>query len=132
MHLNNVDFNNIYHYINIIKRSFKPELRQMPDELPSWLTELDEEDLQFIRRFVLASGSLKELAQAYSVSYPTVRSRLDRLIAKVRALEDPAPADPFERKVRVLVADGRLATNLAKELISAHHGARRKRKGTKS
>jgi hypothetical protein len=37
---------------------------------------------------VLASGSLTELAQAYGISYPTVRLRLDRLIAKVKVLEN--------------------------------------------
>ena len=48
---------------------------------PQWLTELTDEDLQFIRRFVLASGSLKEVAKIYGVTYPTVRSRLDRVIS---------------------------------------------------
>ncbi len=36
---------------------------------PQWLTELTDEDLQFIRRFVLASGSLKEVAKIYGVTY---------------------------------------------------------------
>jgi hypothetical protein len=92
----------------------------MPANVPSWLVELNEEDLQFVRRFVLASGSLKQMAQEYSVSYPTVRSRLDRLIAKVRAADDPQPADPLERKVRLLLADGKLTPGLAKELLQAH------------
>ena len=63
---------------------------------PEWLTVLDEDDLTFVCRFVLCSGSLKELAAEYGVSYPTVRGRLDRLIAKVRAAEDPRAADPLE------------------------------------
>ena len=50
---------------------------------PQWLTELTDEDLQFIRRFVLASGSLKEVAKIYGVTYPTVRSRLDRVISQI-------------------------------------------------
>ena len=87
---------------------------------PAWLAELDEEDRQFIKRFILASGSLKELAEIYSVSYPTVRSRLDRLIAKVKAAEDPSPQDAFERKLRILVADGKVSVGLAKELMAAH------------
>jgi hypothetical protein len=109
----------------------------MPDEIPGWLAELSDEDLQFIRRFVLASGSLKELARLYSVSYPTVRARLDRLIAKVQAVEDAQPNDPFERKIRVLVADGRLSPGLAKELMAAHktskgRSASRSQQGVKS
>ena len=43
---------------------------------------LSEEDLDFITQFVLASGSLKEMAQLHQVSYPTIRLTLDRLIAE--------------------------------------------------
>lgn len=50
------------------------------DALPSWMAGLEEEDAAFIKKFVLASGSLKEMAGLYGVSYPTVRLRLDRLI----------------------------------------------------
>jgi hypothetical protein len=47
------------------------------------LHSLDEADLDFVLRLVLASGSLKDLARAYRVSYPTIRGRLDRLIARL-------------------------------------------------
>ena len=50
----------------------------------SWLSELDTEDINFIKKFILASGSLKEIAKIYAVSYPTVRLRLDRLIQKIQ------------------------------------------------
>jgi hypothetical protein len=90
---------------------------------PAWLDGLGDEDLQFLRRFLLCSGSLKDLAAAYQVSYPTVRARLDRLIAKVRVAEDPHIDDPFERKLRLLVADARVASALAKELLQAHRSA---------
>jgi hypothetical protein len=95
---------------------------------PAWLEALEAEDVEFLRRFLLASGSLKELAGEYQVSYPTIRSRLDRLIAKVRAAEDPKISDPFVRKLRILVADGALPTALAKELLQAHRESRRGRK----
>ena len=48
--------------------------------VPVWMAELEDEDLAFIKKFILASGSLKEVASVYGVSYPTVRLRLDRLI----------------------------------------------------
>ncbi|MGE3409718.1 MAG: DUF2089 family protein, partial [Pirellulales bacterium] len=56
---------------------------------PGWVDCLNDEDWRFLRRFLLSSGSLKALAEEYGVSYPTVRGRLDRLIAKVQAVEDP-------------------------------------------
>lgn len=93
-----------------------------------WLAALDEEDLHFLRRFLLTSGSLKALAEEYGVSYPTLRSRLDRLIAKARAAEDPKISDPFERRLRILVADGRIPVGLAKELLAAHRAAAGRRK----
>ena len=88
--------------------------------LPAWLEALDEEDVQFLRRFVLSSGSLKALCEEYDVSYPTLRSRLDRLIAKVKAVEDPRAGDAFERRLRVLAADGKISVPVARDLLKAY------------
>ncbi|MBN2310405.1 MAG: DUF2089 family protein [Candidatus Hydrogenedentes bacterium] len=88
--------------------------------LPRWVESLNEEDLQFARRFLLSSGSLKALAKEYGISYPTVRARLDRLIAKVRAADEPASADPFHRLVRGMMADGEVSAGTARKLIEAH------------
>jgi hypothetical protein len=92
----------------------------MKEPQPPWLEVLDEEDLQFLKRFVLSSGSLKALCDEYEVSYPTLRSRLDRLIAKVQAADDPKVIDSFQRKLHVLVADGKMSAALARELWKAH------------
>jgi len=53
-------------------------------DIPSWILSLDSEDIEFIRKFIVNSGSLKSLAKEYGVSYPTVRLRLDRLIQKIK------------------------------------------------
>lgn len=95
--------------------------------MPAWLTELSPEDLQFLKRFLLSSGSLKDLAAEYQVSYPTIRGRLDRLIAKVQAAEDPRINDPFLRKLQILVADGALPQAVARELLEAHRESKRVR-----
>ena len=96
------------------------------ERLPNWLVSLEDEDWQFIHRFVLASGSLKEMAAQYSVSYPTVRSRLDRLIGKIRAAESPASRDAFERRIKVLVADGKLSVALGKDLLATYRRTTRR------
>jgi len=88
--------------------------------VPPWLAHLEDEDYQFIKRFLLASGSLKELAEGYEVSYPTIRLRLDRLLERIRAMDETPPADAFEAKVRSLVANGEMDTPLAKELLRVH------------
>lgn len=68
----------------------------------------------------MASGSLKDVAAGYGISYPTVRARLDLLIAKVRTADAAADADAFERRVRGLVADGTIASALGRELIEVY------------
>ena len=92
----------------------------MTTQLPRWLAELNEEDLHFLQRFLLVSGSLKALAQHYGVSYPTVRARLDRLIAKAKAADDPSLTDPFRRQLQLFLADGRLEAEVARELLAAY------------
>ena len=49
-------------------------------KIPIWMENLEDEDISFIKNFVLKSGSLKDIAEVYEVTYPTVRLRLDRLI----------------------------------------------------
>ena len=53
----------------------------------SVLARLSPEQQQFIVEFVRASGSLKEMARQFKVSYPTVRNRLDELIMQIQQLE---------------------------------------------
>lgn len=92
----------------------------MEQPLPEWITALDEEDWQFLKRFLFASGSLKALADEYGISYPTVRNRLDRLIAKAQAADQPGADDGFHRRLRVLVAEGRLEAATARQLLGLH------------
>ena len=87
--------------------------------IPAWVAELEDEDLAFVKKFILASGSLKEVASLYGVSYPTVRLRLDRLIQKTR-LTESAEADPFVALVKRLAVDDRLDFSTAKLLIDAY------------
>jgi hypothetical protein len=86
----------------------------------TWLDFLSEEDLAFIKRFVLASGSLKAVAQAYGISYPTVRLRLDRLIEKIKVVDDYQTVSPFERLARAQYADGKIDVHTLKALLTAH------------
>jgi len=86
----------------------------------SWLAQLSDEDASFIKRFVLASGSLKDLAKAYGITYPTVRLRLDRLIDKVTVLDNQEIASEFERTLRAHYAEGKVSMDTLKTLLAAH------------
>ncbi len=89
------------------------------ETVPDWMAELDWEDVAFIRNFVLASGSLKEIAQEYGVTYPTVRLRLDRLIQKIRLSGDRA-ADPYVALVKRMALDEKIDFDTAKLLIAEY------------
>ena len=93
-----------------------------------WVDSLEDEDLAFIKRFILFSGSLKDLADAYNVSYPTLRLRLDRLIDKIKILDSQKIDDDFERQLRACFADGKLDSPVFKKLLSAYQT---QKKGTK-
>jgi hypothetical protein len=86
----------------------------------SWLEQLSDEDASFIKRFVLASGSLKDLAKAYGISYPTVRLRLDRLIEKIKVLDSQEIISEFERKLRARYAEGKIDMETLNALLTAH------------
>ena len=72
----------------------------MIEKIPDWMKELSEEDWQFIKRLILASGSLKEVARQYDITYPTVRIRLNRLIEKVEVLDTQQPKSKFQQKIQ--------------------------------
>ena len=63
------------------------------------LARLSAEDREFVELFVRSSGSLKSVAGKLGISYPTVRSRLDRVI---EALEQ---AEQQERDARNTILD---------------------------
>ncbi|MCK5000392.1 MAG: DUF2089 family protein [Anaerohalosphaera sp.] len=91
----------------------------MSNTTPDWVAGLSDEDFQFIKRLLLASGSLKDVASQYGISYPTVRLRLNRLIEKVRILDSDKPKTKFHKTVQLMVAEGSLDINAAKSLIKA-------------
>ena len=84
---------------------------------------LEEEEVAFIRKFILASGSLKEVAGQYGVTYPTVRLRLDRLIQKIKLTENTA-ADPYIATIKRLAMNEKLDLDTAKVLIAEYKKTR--------
>jgi len=95
-----------------------------------WVDLLSEEDLAFVKRFVLASGSLKAMAKACGITYPTVRLRLDRLIQKIEVLDSQQITSRFERLARVQYAEGKIDMGTLKLLLSAHREELEKRDET--
>lgn len=81
------------------------------------ITTLAEDDLNLIAELVLASGSLKDLAKAYGVSYPTIRGRLDGVIGRLREAVEGRTPDPVARTLADLVDRGELSSRGARLIL---------------
>lgn len=98
------------------------------EKIPQWIRSLEKEDLEFIKNFVLMSGSLKEIAKHYDVSYPTVRLRLDRLIEKIK-LYDEVENEEFIQLIKRLAIEDRIRMEDAKLIIETYQQERKKEHG---
>lgn len=90
------------------------------NNIPNWIIELEKEDLSFIKNFILSSGSLKEIAKQYEVTYPTIRLRLDRLIQKIK-LNTDEEQKPYVSLIKTLAIDEKIDIETAKILIDAYN-----------
>lgn len=88
-------------------------------DVPSWVLSLEKDEVEFIRKFVLNSGSLKHIAKNYDVSYPTVRTRLDRLIQKIE-LNEKNDNEEFISFVKHLAIEERVSLEDAKLIIEKY------------
>ncbi|WP_436646579.1 DUF2089 family protein [Lactiplantibacillus plantarum] len=82
----------------------------------NWFLTLDQADQEFVKQLVYASGSLKQLAKVYQISYPTVRMRLNKVIQKIDLIEQN-DTSTFETKIMQLVIDEKISLDLAKQII---------------
>src|ERR1700754_756245 len=67
---------------------------------PPQLAQLSVDDQVFVAAFVRSHGSIKEMERIFGVSYPTIKSRLNRIAERLDFVEtDPAPsgADVVDR-----------------------------------
>ena len=94
------------------------------------LLSLDDEDLEFVLRMVLASGSLKELAKQFGVSYPTIRARLDRLISRLQTLVEGRERDPMAELLADLIERQELLPAAARKILKLHRDNLEKEKET--
>lgn len=104
-----------------MKGGYKMEI----DKIPQWILALEQEDATFLKNFVLKSGSLKEIAKMYGVTYPTVRLRLDKLIQKIE-VSDQKEEEPFTTFVKGLAVDSRIDLETAKIIIEKYKSEKEK------
>ena len=71
------------------------------------LLRLPPDDLAFVTEFVRASGSLKEMAKLRKQSYPTIRNRLNDIIARLES--DGVTKDQQRNAILDAIAKGELS-----------------------
>jgi hypothetical protein len=77
---------------------------------------LTAEELDLMLQFVLVSGSFKDLARVYEVSYPTIRARVDRMIDRLQRAVDGESSDPMMQLLADLVERGEITVSTAQLL----------------
>jgi len=91
--------------------------------VPQWIKSLNNDELLFIKKFILVSGSLKDISSQYSISYPTARKRLDKIIQKVKV--DDSDEEPYIAFIKQLAIDEKIDLESAKLLIDAYRNDKR-------
>jgi hypothetical protein len=97
---------------------------------PCDFCRLSEEQGTFLRLFVTSRGNLSEVEKRLGVSYPTVRAKLDEVIARLTPAEPAppqpasAPPAPERRTVLEAVARGELSPAEAAKHLRATGGTR--------
>ncbi|MGM0213879.1 DUF2089 family protein [Enterococcus sp. AZ109] len=89
------------------------------EKLPRWFLDLKEEEVVFVKNFVLSSGSIKDLAEIYSMSYPTIRKRLDKLIQKIQ-VSDRKDNDHVVQLINQLEKEGKIDQKIAQAVVTEY------------
>jgi len=117
-----MDLNNLKMMLRLLKMTFAMSNQaERAGEVARGhvLGRLPREDLDLIVELVLQSGSLKGLAKSYSVSYPTIRNRVDKVIGRLRDAVDGREPDLFRELLATLVERGELSTSAARRIHDA-------------
>jgi hypothetical protein len=84
-------------------------------ELPP-LARLRYEDQVFLSEFVRSHGSIKDMQNAFGISYPTVKNRLNRIIGQLHLVE--VAASPAREDALDLLERGEISADEAAQRLS--------------
>jgi hypothetical protein len=83
---------------------------------PPPLARLRYEDQVFVSEFVRSHGSIKDMEKAFGVSYPTVKSRLNRILAQLQLVE-VIETSPDKEDVLAMLERGEISAEDAVERL---------------
>ena len=77
-------------------------------------SRLDKEDKEFIELFLQKRGSIKDVGEEIGISYPTVRNRIDKLVAKLGGKVDKKAS---RIDILNMLDNGEITASQARELL---------------
>lgn len=77
-------------------------------------SRLDKEDKEFIELFLQKRGSIKDVGEEIGISYPTVRNRIDKLVAKLGGKVDKKAS---RIDILNMLDNGEITADQARELL---------------
>ncbi len=81
-----------------------------------WPAQLSPQQLGFVKVFLTARGKIKDVEQALGISYPTVVSRLDDVVARLQS--PPAPTEgQWRLKLLERLSRGELSVDEVERLL---------------
>jgi len=96
------------------------------NEVPKWILSLSNEELNFIKQFTITSGSFKEMAKIYNVSYPTLKNQTNKLIEKIEKNSE-IDSNSFIQVIKDLTLDNRISIEDASMIINKYKEDKLKR-----
>ena len=87
-----------------------------------WIFNLDDNEIAFIKQFILSSGSLKSMASYYDSSYHIIRNNLNQLIEKVKLMD--VDEDAYVKFIKSLALQDKYDYETTKKLIDKYNERR--------
>ena len=89
-----------------------------PFELPP-IAQLDGDDQVFLAAFVRSHGSIKRMEEWFGVSYPTIKSRLNRLAARLEFAKVETELSPTPELILRRLERGDITITEAEEALAS-------------
>ncbi len=81
------------------------------------LLALTPEQRSFVLSFLRNRGNIREMEKELGISYPTVRARLDQILAALGLEANPSKEKPARKEVLEMLAQGEITQEQALDML---------------
>ncbi len=81
------------------------------------LLALTPEQRSFVLSFLRNRGNIREMEKELGISYPTVRARLDQILAALGLESNPSKEKPARKEVLEMLAQGEITQEQALDML---------------